>query len=724
MAVTRPEDQLAVVIAEDDVDYVRVLSGSKSALISTDILAESINKRLADVETISNGAAKLIAVSDEDAVKQADANAVREFADVYAKSEVDAAITGIDEDVDALRGDVSDLAAEIDIVGASITTNQIVAASWSDLVTLAGTIDRQGAEVVADDTGTHGAASVTGYDGPLVANAGRYSWSESWSRWVRVGDAVVTAAAIRPLQAALQIGDNGAVRIVDQDGAVGLEIGPDGIVKGAGFSFFNGGSLATFTIVEDEAWAWALRSPDGEIAFGVDHNGVFYPTIGDNGGGGDWPISHVVTTVFAEPWSDPSRSLALTWVNNSAVDGIVVEYRPQGGAAWMASASQRTRAWPSDSGRHCHSAVLADLTPDTVYELRWPGAAKTESVKTCPRSDVTVAFGSDWHGNTSTLPDFATATGTLGADLVCLVGDLAGDDGQSTAPDMALWETLLSASWRTPGGALLPLVALVGNHDASDHAGTGNAVHGGDGLIGPISALMSWAYDDDQPTREADGVSTVSIGRELLIIGLNTSHTVPLAGAQFAWFEEQIARAPDYRHVIVVGHCPAFLAAADFNFEYDDQSRVLRTSYWPAMQAFADKVRFYLAGHEHILTVTARLAIAPGLDPVSGNDLKWTTDPGGVMQIGSGPMGGMRSALSAVKAGTVSTEDGSPKMIAAMGRDAGADSIQVHGSGIVTANVTGSETWHMWRCRFDPTGWSATAYNRDGLTLYEIDEGI
>ena len=483
-------------------------------------------------------------------------------------------------------------------------------------------------------------------------------------------------------------------------------------------------TIGDFTIVEDEAWALAVRSPDGEIAFGVDHNGVFYPTIGDNGGGGDWPISHVVTTVFAEPWSDPSRSLALTWVNNSAVDGIVVEYRPQGGAAWMASASQRTRAWPSDSGRHCHSAVLADLTPDTVYELRWPGAAKTESVKTCPRSDVTVAFGSDWHGNTSTLPDFATATGTLGADLVCLVGDLAGDDGQSTAPDMALWETLLSASWRTPGGALLPLVALVGNHDASDHAGTGNAVHGGDGLIGPISALMSWAYDDDQPTREADGVSTVSIGRELLIIGLNTSHTVPLAGAQFAWFEEQIARAPDYRHVIVVGHCPAFLAAADFNFEYDDQSRVLRTSYWPAMQAFADKVRFYLAGHEHILTVTARLAIAPGLDPVSGNDLKWTTDPGGVMQIGSGPMGGMRSALSAVKAGTVSTEDGSPKMIAAMGRDAGADSIQVHGSGIVTANVTGSETWHMWRCRFDPTGWSATAYNRDGLTLYEIDEGI
>lgn len=60
--------------------------------------------------------------------------------------------------------------------------------TWTALLALTGTVDGEGAEVLDADTGTHLAASGTGYDGASVNNAGRYSWNATWSRWVRIGD--------------------------------------------------------------------------------------------------------------------------------------------------------------------------------------------------------------------------------------------------------------------------------------------------------------------------------------------------------------------------------------------------------------------------------------------------------------------------------------------------------------------------------------------------------
>lgn len=75
-----------------------------------------------------------------------------------------------------------------DALAAGQTNGLLTAATWSALLAIAPSVDATGAEVQDGDTGTHLAASGTGYNGASVANAGRYSWSQTWGRWVRLSD--------------------------------------------------------------------------------------------------------------------------------------------------------------------------------------------------------------------------------------------------------------------------------------------------------------------------------------------------------------------------------------------------------------------------------------------------------------------------------------------------------------------------------------------------------
>ncbi|MBN7785128.1 hypothetical protein JYP51_09370 [Ponticoccus gilvus] len=87
------------------------------------------------------------------------------------------------------------VAAEFSQVRSEITSGLVFAATWNDLSALTATVDGAGAEVPDTDSGTHPAASATGYDGAAVENAGRYSWNNGWGRWVRIGGTGLAAKA-------------------------------------------------------------------------------------------------------------------------------------------------------------------------------------------------------------------------------------------------------------------------------------------------------------------------------------------------------------------------------------------------------------------------------------------------------------------------------------------------------------------------------------------------
>lgn len=87
------------------------------------------------------------------------------------------------------------VADKIEELRSQITSGGLSAATWSDLMVLTGATDGAGAEVLDSDSGNHLDATVTGYDGATVSNAGRYSWSAIWSRWVWIGPTGLSSKA-------------------------------------------------------------------------------------------------------------------------------------------------------------------------------------------------------------------------------------------------------------------------------------------------------------------------------------------------------------------------------------------------------------------------------------------------------------------------------------------------------------------------------------------------
>ncbi|EPX82108.1 SGNH/GDSL hydrolase family protein [Salipiger mucosus] len=80
------------------------------------------------------------------------------------------------------------VAQAISTVEGQVVSGLVSKATWTDLQGITPSVDGTGGEVLSSDAGTHSDATATGYDGSTVNNAGRYSWNDTWGRWVRIGD--------------------------------------------------------------------------------------------------------------------------------------------------------------------------------------------------------------------------------------------------------------------------------------------------------------------------------------------------------------------------------------------------------------------------------------------------------------------------------------------------------------------------------------------------------
>jgi hypothetical protein len=338
---------------------------------------------------------------------------------------------------------------------------------------------------------------------------------------------------------------------------------------------------------------------------------------------------------------------------------------------------------------------------------------------------VSVCFLSDYQsydfGRGGYLAAFGRRVSEEQPDLLVLNGDYVNDDGRVTSETAGRWFDFMkgvSDFYRTRGKALVPMIAITGNHEGRNAADTSSALCNGTGTIGLIAELFSWSYDPDHPRRLLNSAATLSVGSELFLISLETDHTERLSD-QLNWFKEQLAANADkVRHVVVAGHAPAFNGrAGKWCFSRMSNSQWLRNRFWPAMEPYADKIRFYVAGHEHNFAVTDKLRFEPTEWKESN---RWVTDSErGVRQINSAPWGKHEKGIDFNRVGERSVIDGSPKMIAAMGRSEETGEIQVFGEGITCADC---EVSHFLTVRFDAEGFVAQAVAQDGRSLYEIKE--
>ncbi|MCD1620732.1 hypothetical protein K7H20_21970 [Salipiger manganoxidans] len=99
----------------------------------------------------------------------------------------------IGTDLAALEAE--DLPARVETLEAGQAGGFVAAATWTGLLAITPSVNGTAGEVPDSDTGTHSAASGTGYDGATVDNAGRYAWNASWGRWVRISDTGLSGKA-------------------------------------------------------------------------------------------------------------------------------------------------------------------------------------------------------------------------------------------------------------------------------------------------------------------------------------------------------------------------------------------------------------------------------------------------------------------------------------------------------------------------------------------------
>ena len=431
---------------------------------------------------------------------------------------------------------------------------------------------------------------------------------------------------------------------------------------------------------------------------------------GEGAGIPEGPGQTIVTT-WVEPWDDASQDAVVSWVSNSQ-SARTIYYKMAESGGWSPVASQWTRAWPWGGGRWVHSALVRNLSPATIYDIGWSGAVLRRKFRTAARSDVTIVWASDWHKNPTSLMTASSGVIAEQPDVIVLPGDLVGEDGildAASEADYILFFEQLATYW-THGGAMLPLVMLIGNHEL------------GGGVLGPIKSISTLAFDGDAPGRHIDSSYRVNIGREVAILAINTEWTPgDTVASQIPWLTTELAAAAEtHRHITVTGHSPAFgVSASHPAFDTSPRTLDLRYLAWPVMCNHADKVRFYMCGHEHMMSATAPLAthFDAGLSDAQ-NYYRWTTEAetAGVRHLGAGPVGGSRLRLDTARCALTSTMDSSVRTVAAFGQDEADAPVAV--GAIVSPTA---DRMHYWISRHNSDGtWSAKAKSIDGSIIHEI----
>ncbi|MCD1621026.1 SGNH/GDSL hydrolase family protein [Salipiger manganoxidans] len=188
------------------------------------------------------------------------------------------------EQADALAAEIDVMRTEYQEIGADLDTLEaedlpvrvqmleegqvggfVAAATWTGLLAITPSVDGTAGEVSDSDTGTHSDASGTGYDGATVDNAGRYSWNDSWGRWVRIGDTGLSGK----LDRSTTNSTSAAIVMPDDSGRIGLQVTSDGAVQARDHVTNDGvslsdlaGSAARRTLLAARARTGGLPRPD------------------------------------------------------------------------------------------------------------------------------------------------------------------------------------------------------------------------------------------------------------------------------------------------------------------------------------------------------------------------------------------------------------------------------------------------------------------------------
>ncbi|MBI2431970.1 MAG: fibronectin type III domain-containing protein [Candidatus Hydrogenedentes bacterium] len=311
------------------------------------------------------------------------------------------------------------------------------------------------------------------------------------------------------------------------------------------------------------------------------------------------PVAAAPFNVYLLWDNDPATSIAVNYHTEGRASKMPdpelhYDVQPRGGdPAAYANHSMGTKReipeFPVD--RTLNLASVTGLQPSTTYYFvagdPQGGYTVERSFRTLPSGDEPIRFvtGGDINVSPSTVRLLAQA-GKQDTIFGAIGGDIAYVNGR-------IWEFATWDQWfknydenlRTGDGRMVPIFAAIGNHEVNDFESDNPAVKAPD-----------YTFYFGQVQSQGMTYFSRQIGRNILLIALDTGHIAPHGGAQSAWLAETLAanQAVPYRFALY--HVPLYPSHRPFEGE---GSRLGRVHWEPYFNAYHLTTAF--ENHDHAL---------------------------------------------------------------------------------------------------------------------------
>jgi len=253
----------------------------------------------------------------------------------------------------------------------------------------------------------------------------------------------------------------------------------------------------------------------------------------------------------------------------------------------------------AELNRTIHTVELTALQPATTYYFVIADAHRVRSkemkFRTLPAdgSTVRIVAGGDV-GITDSARALSRQAAKRNPDLAIVGGDIAYANGKLSNAD--IWDRWLqnwSETMKTSDGRLIPFIAAIGNHEVNPVKGVSSSAK--------APFYLRYLHQDD-----ATGTYFArTIGANIGLVVLDSSHLHRADGPQKAWLEQQLERYQDRPYRFAVYHRPLYPGGRYPGYE-PGEAEDLVSAWLPAFDRF--RLTLGLENHYHTHKRTKVLA--------------------------------------------------------------------------------------------------------------------
>lgn len=297
------------------------------------------------------------------------------------------------------------------------------------------------------------------------------------------------------------------------------------------------------------------------------------------------------TPVYLTYSQDPATSITVQWHSEKPLEPGSVKYREKGKDSWREQKGSFVQAGVSST--YVHQVTLTDLSPKTYYEFSIGDDAKTYLFRTLPSSldqdSIRFVVGGDAYRSLARFQKTNQKIAKKDPDFIVVGGDIAYTDSKKAPFQGRLWEikrwktffTEWFTTMRGSDGRLIPIVAVVGNHDVPKNFKDPNKE--------PILFYQMFAFPKGPISYRC-----IDVGSYLSLLLLDTDHSYPIIGDQTKWLKNALLTREKTPYKMAVYHISAYPSVYPYNGRV---AKKIRDNWSPLFEQY--NVRFAFENHNH-----------------------------------------------------------------------------------------------------------------------------